>query len=142
MMLRYISALLFACVTVATAQIWSRVVVSVVDVWPSRGQDDKSEVHITMVVHTPTEFRGLKIQVNDEKLTRAGVREKFPIGALFALTVPSSVVDALKAERLQDVRVQSQIDEGIPPRAISQIVMPAQLNLSDLPSPPVPVSIP
>ena len=142
MILHYISALLFAWATVAEAQTLSRMVVSVADVWPGQGQDDRTKVHITLVVHTPTEFRGLKIQVNDEKLTRADARAKFPIGALFALTIPLSVVDDLKAKRRQDVHVQSQIDQGIDRRAISQIVMPAQLNLSDLPSPPVPVSIP
>src|SRR6185436_14340377 len=120
MMLHYTSALLFVWATVAEAQTSSRVVVSVTDVWPSQGQDDKSKVHITLVVHTPTEFRGLNIQLNDEKLTRVDARAKFPIGALFALTVPLSVVDALKAERRQDMHVQSQIDRGIDRRAISQ----------------------
>ena len=141
-MLRIVSiALVFVSFSFTQAQESVGVVASVADIRVSHPPEAGS-VHIMLLVHTPTEFRGLKIQFNDENLSRADARKTFPIGSTFAFSVPLSVVDMLKQERQQDEHVQRQLDGGIDPRMISQIVMPAQLKSSDLSTPPAAVTIP
>jgi len=141
-MLRIASATLaFVLVGLTQAQEPVRVVASVARIWVTP-PPLAATVSVMLLVHTPIEFRGLEIQLTDENLSRADARSKFPIGSTFALSVPLPVVDILKKEKRQDEDVQRLLDQGIDPRRISTVVIPAQLRLPDLSNPPAPVKMP
>lgn len=101
----------------------------------------KRGVYIDLVVNTPVGFQGLPITMFTAGASRRARRAEFPLGAQFSIELPEAAIAALRKAKRDEDHVQGMIDDGVKPEMISQLVIPAQIALSELAPKPTRIEI-
>ena len=112
------------------------VVASVTDVSKSEKPGLEGS-YVWLRIHSPLEFQGLQISLGFEGRERGQARIDFPIGSVWDIVLPESERAILQKEKRDEEHVQRQIDSGVPPEMISQLVIGPQLSIGELPVTPV-----
>ena len=97
---------------------------------------------IFFVVHSPQRLCGAQINIVVAPESRKSVRTRFPIGSLQTLHLAASAMETIARQLEPAEHIQRELDAGAPIGMISQIVLPLEVPVASLLSPPKPFHIP
>ena len=93
-------------------------------------------VTLTMIIHSPDRFAGSQFMLVTESEDRSKIRAEFPIGSLQAMELPAKTVKELEEQIDARISVDRQLDQGINPLMISQLIFAPTVKFVELPTKP------
>ena len=87
---------------------------------------------LILTIHSPNRLRGFQFLIVTNSNDRAATRQKFPVGSLQMLDLPSKTVKELEEQIDAHRSVEKTLDKGIHPTQISQAFLLPSVHLPEV----------